>query len=247
MTGQNFSAPDGGALAPPTSGAEPANGGGGQGKVSSDGAIRPVMLWDPLVRITHWGLALAVLANGLILKPGGSVHIWIGWAVLGLLAVRLGWGFLGPAEARFSSFPLRPRAALGHLRALLAGRVDEHPSHNPAGAVMVYALWAALAVTVATGIVMTGGRSPIAIAEEKAAVAAGDWSVLVKDGEEAEEDDKGGFGALAEDIHEGAVNLMLILAVIHVAGVAIEGRALGRNLVAPMMFGAPGRKTRRRS
>lgn len=113
---------------------------------------------------------------------------------------------------------------------------------------MAYALWAALAVTLATGLVMTGGRSPIAIAEEKAAVAAGDWSVLVKadsDGDDGDENQ--GLGHLAESLHEGAVNLMLFLAMIHVAGVAVESRALGRNLLRPMLTGAPGRQSGRKS
>ncbi|MFN3606174.1 MAG: hypothetical protein ACK4SS_03115, partial [Cypionkella sp.] len=39
----------------------------------------------------------------------------------------------------------------------------------------------------------------------------------------------------AEDVHEVAANLVLILALIHVAGVALESRALGRNLVRPML------------
>lgn len=209
---------------------------------------RPVLLWDPLVRLTHWGIALAVLANGLILKPGSAIHIWIGWAVAALLAARLIWGLIGPPEARFSAFPPRPLAAMSHLRALMQRRVREHRSHNPAGALMAYALWAALAVTLATGLVMTGGRSPIAIAEEKAAVAAGDWSVLVKadsDGDDGDENQ--GLGHLAESLHEGAVNLMLFLAMIHVAGVAVESRALGRNLLRPMLTGAPGRQSGRKS
>lgn len=206
-------------------------------------------MWDPLVRITHWAVAMAVLANGLINKSGGTAHIWIGWAVLGLLALRFAWGVWGPYEARFTSFLPNPLAALRHVRALAGkltglnlggGALRDYPSHNPAGALMVYALWGGLAAVSITGLVMTGGASPVRLAEERAAVAAGDWSVLVQKGDDDGHDkdgDKEGDDAYewAEDVHEVAANLVLILALIHVAGVALESRALGRNLVRPML------------
>lgn len=31
--------------------------------------------WDPEVRMTYWTLAAEVLANGLLTKPGGMIHI----------------------------------------------------------------------------------------------------------------------------------------------------------------------------
>ncbi len=188
------------------------------------------------MRISHWLIAVAVIANGLLDKPGGTIHVWIGWGVLGLLAVRLAWGLIGPAEARFSAFPPNPRAALSHLVELVRGKPREYASHNPAGAIMVYALWGCLALVTATGLVMTDARSPIAIAQEKAAVAAGDWSVLVKTEGDEEEEEHTLKGA-AKELHEGAANLMLILALIHVAGIVVESRALRRNLVRPMVIG----------
>ena len=104
---------------------------------------------------------------------------------------------------------------------------------------MAYALWACLAVVIGTGLVMTGGKSPMTIAEEKAAVAAGDWSVLVTAGDEVPTEAEGeeGLGDLVEEVHEVVANLMLLLALVHVAGVAVESRALGRNLVRGMVSG----------
>lgn len=198
--------------------------------------------WDPLLRLIHWGIAAGVVANGVLNKPGASWHVWIGWGLMALLALRLLWGLIGPREARFSAFPPRPLAALSHLQRLgaaLAGRgtVQEHPSHNPAGAMMAYALWALLAVVSLTGLVMTGGASPVRLAEERAAVAAGDWSALVHEGEDDDHDGEGETGELAEEVHEVAANLMLILAVLHLAGVLAESFALKRNLVRAMTLG----------
>ncbi len=204
---------------------------------SNEGAQSPPELWDPLVRISHWLIAVAVIANGLLNKPGGTIHIWIGWGVLALLALRFVWGFLGPAEARFSAFPPDPRAAVSHLIDLVRGSPRHYRSHNPAGAIMVYALWACLVVVTGTGLYMTGAKSPITIAEEKAAVAAGDWSVLVKDDDDEKGEDSKVLGEAAKEVHEIAANLMLMLALIHVAGVAVESRATRRNLVRPMLVG----------
>jgi cytochrome b len=196
-------------------------------------------VWDPLVRITHWAVAAAVLANFLLNRAGGTWHIWIGWGLMAILALRFAWGFVGPREARFAAFLPNPFAALRHMGALLArlvgkgGAVPEYPSHNPAGAIMVYALWAMLAVVSITGLVMTGGASPVRLAQQQAVVETGDWSTLAQEGE-AGDDDEGGEG-WASEVHEVAANLVVILALIHVAGVALESRALGRNILRPML------------
>jgi cytochrome b len=174
----------------------------------------PPNLWDPVVRLTHWGIAVAVLLNALVTE-GGSL--------------------IGPSEARFSAFPPNPFAALRHLGDLARGRPREHRSHNPAGALMAYALWVTLATLIATGLILTGGSTPMQVARDKAAVASGDWSALIKKGESSDED--ASFRHTAGEIHEVAANLLLLFAVLHVAGVFVESRALKRNLVAPMLLG----------
>ncbi|WP_420003675.1 cytochrome b/b6 domain-containing protein [Arenibacterium sp. LLYu02] len=195
-------------------------------------------LWDPLVRLSHWGIALAVLVNGLLSAPGGTLHVWIGWTAMCVLGIRALWGLIGPREARFSAFPPDPRAGIGHLVSLLRRETPKaYPSHNPAGALMVYALWASLTLVSVTGLVMTSGRTPMQVAAENAAVAAGDWSALVSADATGESDSQKAVKRAAEAVHETAANLMLLLALLHVAGVVVEGRALRRNLVRPMLFG----------
>ncbi|MFM7332864.1 MAG: cytochrome b/b6 domain-containing protein [Tabrizicola sp.] len=194
-------------------------------------------LWDPVVRLTHWGIAVSVLLNALLDEGGSLLHVSVGWIVMALLVMRMVWGVLGPAEARFSAFPPNPITALRHLRQLIAGRVQDYPSHNPAGAMMAYVFWATLAVVTVTGLYMTGGATPMQVAEEKAAVASGDWSALIKadDGESSDEDKS--LRHTAEEVHDVAANLLLFLATLHIAGVFVEGRAMRRNLVKPMLLG----------
>ena len=209
---------------------------------AAEADIAPPSLWDPVVRLSHWGIALAVLANALVTDGGSLTHVSIGWLAMALLLMRLVWGGLGPAEARFSAFPPRPLAALRHLRQLLSGRVPHYPSHNPAGALMVYAFWASLAVVIASGLYLTGGATPMQVAAEKAAVASGDWSALIKTGGESPAAAQSGLRNTVIEVHNVAANLLLVLAALHVAGVFLESRAMQRNLVKPMLLGDAERR-----
>lgn len=201
-------------------------------------SIAPPSIWDPVVRLTHWGIAIAVLGNAIVNEGGSLIHVTLGWLAMALLVLRLVWGVLGPTEARFSAFPPNPAAALRHLRQLARGRVGHYPSHNPAGALMVYAFWAALTVVIVTGLILTGGATPMQVAADKAAVASGDWSALIKESDgESSDDEETGLRHTAEEVHEVAANLLLLLAALHVFGVIAEGRAMRRNLVAPMLLG----------
>jgi cytochrome b len=198
-------------------------------------------VWDPLVRLTHWGVAAAVLLNGLIVEEESQAHIWIGYAAFALVGLRLVWGLVGSDEARFSAFPLSLSAARAHARAILGGRHPApHRSHNPLGALMVYALWATLLAVSVTGVMLDDGG-----AGERAAIVAPAYAD--EDDDEREggrgeaEDDEEGESAL-EEIHETFANLLFVLAGLHVAGVAFETRTSGVNLVGAMINGEKRRR-----
>lgn len=197
----------------------------------------PPSLWDPVVRLTHWGIAAAVLLNALVTEKGSLTHVSLGWLAMALLVMRAVWGVLGPAEARFSAFLPNPAAAWRHLRQLLAGRVDHYPSHNPAGALMIYAFWASLAVVIATGLYATGGATPMQVAADNAAVASGDWSALIKEGDSESSKEDSGLRDTILEVHKVAANLLLFLAALHIGGVIVESRVMRRNLLKPMTFG----------
>lgn len=119
---------------------------------------RTIPVWDPLVRIIHWGLALTILINGAFTDAEGSLHEWVGYTAAALLAVRLFWGLFGTKHARFTAFPPSPARAFGHLSAMIRGDRTVHLSHNPLGALMVYNIWATVAVLAVTGYMMTTTR-----------------------------------------------------------------------------------------
>lgn len=118
-------------------------------------SARDVIVWDPLVRLVHWSLALAILLNGALTDEESMLHNWVGYVALGLVGVRILWAVIGPSPARFAAFPPNPRRAFKHLRCVLRGDNTVHLSHNPLGALMVYNIWLTVIVIGVTGYMMT--------------------------------------------------------------------------------------------
>lgn len=118
-------------------------------------SARDLAVWDPLVRLIHWSLALTILLNGAVTDPESDLHEWVGYVALGLVAIRLVWALIGPRNARFSAFPPSPKRAATYLRAILRGEHHPHLSHNPLGALMVYNLWLSVIGLGVTGYMMT--------------------------------------------------------------------------------------------
>ena len=186
--------------------------------------------WDPIVKLTHWGVVTAVIANAIFTEEGSGWHIWVGYGLACLLGLRLLWGLIGPAEARFSAFPPSPKRALAHIGEIRRGEVVRHRSHNPLGAMMAYAIWATLLVIAGSGIAMSGPppADPNAVSGERGESGKGEG------GEEASEDEG---EELFEEMHEIAVNLLYVLIALHLAGVVFETRRSGREIVGSMVPG----------
>lgn len=119
--------------------------------------VRPasVPVWDPLVRIFHWSLVAAFTVAFVSADEWDGAHETAGYAVAGLVALRLLWGFVGTKHARFADFVYRPVAVVGFLKDTVRLRARRYLGHNPAGGAMVIALLAMLALVTGTGILMT--------------------------------------------------------------------------------------------
>jgi cytochrome b len=198
--------------------------------------------WDPVVKLTHWSIAIAVLANAVLTEEGSANHVWVGYGLAAILALRLLWGVVGPAEARFTAFPPSPSRAIAHVGDVLAGRHARHRSHNPLGALMVYAIWACLLVIIGTGVAMAGLPNSQTVNRPNAAEAFP--FVTTTDDHDAEDEEQKGRGdgsgheeGIAEELHEGAANLLYGLILLHIAGVVFESRRQRRNLALAMLPG----------
>ena len=114
-----------------------------------------IQVWDPLVRVAHWGVAAGVAGAWWSLDRAGGWHEKIGYAVAALVGLRLVWGFIGSRHARFSDFVKGWRTTAAYARRLLAGAEERYIGHNPLGGWMALALWAAVAATCFTGWLYT--------------------------------------------------------------------------------------------
>jgi cytochrome b len=113
-----------------------------------------VTLWDPFVRLFHWSLAAAFLLNRFLTEAGESVHEWLGYAAVGLVALRVVWGFAATGAARWDHFwPTRSRLA-AHLRELRAGQPHRQLGHSPLGAVVMIAMMLGIVLLGVTGFAM---------------------------------------------------------------------------------------------
>lgn len=209
--------------------------------------------WDPIVKVTHWGVVAAVIGNALVTEEGSGWHIWVGYGLAALLGLRLLWGLIGSAEARFSAFPPSPARALAHLGAIRRGEVVRHRSHNPLGALMAYAIWATLLTITVSGVAMSGPppADPAAVTgereegsrggeseeEEGEHAALGDLVIAPAKADEGEGGREGEGDELFEEVHEVAVNLLYLLIALHLAGVVFETRRSGRAVVGAMLPG----------
>jgi cytochrome b len=116
-----------------------------------------IKVWDPLVRVFHWSLAGLFLAN-FFTEGGETLHVWFGYTILALLAIRFVWGWIGTRHARFSDWVRGPRATRDYLRNRLAGRSRRQLGHNPGAALMILALLGGVLATGITGWLQTTDR-----------------------------------------------------------------------------------------
>lgn len=204
--------------------------------VAEADATATVRVWDPLVRIFHWGLVAAFAVVWLTADELERVHEIAGYTIAGLVAFRLVWGFAGGRYARFVQFLRGPAPVLGHVRDMLRGRARRYLGHNPAGAAMIVALLITLSGTAFTGWLIAE-PSRIALLPEMPRIvtpAHADDDPFWRGGRDED---------AVEDVHETLANLLLVLAGLHVAGVAVASISHRENLVRAMITGdkrAPG-------
>ncbi|HRO58731.1 MAG TPA: cytochrome b/b6 domain-containing protein [Burkholderiaceae bacterium] len=180
--------------------------------------VNEVAVWDPFVRLFHWGLAASFLTAFVVEDHNLAVHSWAGYLALALVVARIPWGLFGPRHARFTDFVRSPGMALRYLKDTLAGRAARHLGHNPAGALMVVALLVLIPLLALTGM------ASLAIEE-----GAGPLAALLGDlGREAH---------WIAEFHEFLANMTMVLAGIHVVGVIVESLVHRENLVLSMITG----------
>jgi len=206
--------------------------------------LRPpnaVKVWDPLVRIFHWSLVAAFAIAWLTGDEESRLHELAGYAVIGLVLVRIVWGFIGTRYARFSDFVYRPSTVLGYAREMLAGKHRHYLGHNPLGGMMVLALLVSLLATGVTGLALQGaeqGTGPFtSLVTGTTVTMPGIIAKAVADDDDEDGNGEKENGELGEELHEFCANLTLLLVTLHIAGVIIGSLVHRENLVRAMFTG----------
>ncbi len=174
-------------------------------------------LWDAPVRIVHWSLVILLAFSWWSSEDHLNWHRWSGYAILGLVAFRVLWGFWGGGAARFSSFVRGPRAVAAYARTLPERTASNVPGHNPLGGWSVIAMLMVLAAQVTTGL----------FAVDVDAFEGGPLSHLVSFE----------LGRTLADLHEFSFRLLQVLVVLHVAAVLFYLVYKRTNLIGAMVTG----------
>ena len=179
-----------------------------------------VKVWDGVVRACHWGLVATFSALYVTAHNGmQNTHMLLGYLLTLLLGIRLVWGFVGSKHARFSDFSYRPSQVLAYLQAGLQGRAQHYLGHNPAGAMMVFALLIVLLSLSLSGLILQAGiefEGPLLpLLHGMADDAVYLWEAL----------------------HRFMSNAMLALIALHLMGVAGASIQHHENLIRAMLSG----------
>lgn len=196
-------------------------------------APRTIKVWDLFVRVFHWSLVIAFCIAFFTEGEPFWLHTSAGFAVAGLVAARIVWGFVGPEYARFSNFTYGPKAVFGYLTDLVRLRSRRYIGHSPAGGAMVLALLIMLAATTATGITIyfTGDA-----ARDGGQVTS--LSMRENESDEVEREDGEGEESVLQEIHSASGHIAFFLALFHIGGVALASFAHRENLPRSMVTGA---------
>ena len=224
-----------------------------------------VKVWDLFVRFFHWSLvvlfASAYLTGGedlpkwlvsmLGMGDEPPLHMWFGYGIATLVVLRVVWGFVGTAHARFADFVFDRATIIGYAKDLLSGSAKRYIGHNPLGGAMVVTLLVSLGLTTLTGMLHYGlddGKGPLGGFKVREVSVAMPSISLISDayadsddeaaghdhkshGDEEEEDE------LLKEIHEFFANFTLFLVFLHLGGVVFESRFHKENLARAMVTG----------
>lgn len=190
---------------------------GDRQKMSEGGTVR---VWDLFIRIFHWTLVFSFATAFITGELGvGGIHVMVGYLLCALWVSRMYWGFKGSEYARFRSFFFSITETRAYVLGMLKGHPRHYFGHNPAGALMVFALLALLLLILLSGLLTLGTID-----------YEGPFLFLANGvSDEASYAFKG--------IHEFLPIVGLVLVVLHILGVAAGSYQHKENLVRAMLTG----------
>lgn len=178
-------------------------------------------VWDPVTRLWHWVLVLAVSIGWSFGKFMSfdtiQWHFYIGYLILGLMLFRFLWGFIGPATVSYRAIIPTPAALIAYLKNIGRRQPSGARGHNPVGSISVIAMLISITAQGVTGLFI-------------------------------ESDDFFEYGPLAGYVSEATVSrltwwhhfnadVIMVLVGLHVAAILFYLLWKGENLIKPMISG----------
>ena len=178
-------------------------------------------IWDPVTRLWHWVLALAVGSGWTIGKfmsfDNIEWHFYLGYLVLGLVLFRCLWGLVGPAPVRLRALLPTPTELWQYLRHIGKREPGGTAGHNPLGSISVILMLLAVGAQAVTGLFIVSDdffeSGPLAGYVSEATVNRLTWW------------------------HHLNADLILILVALHVGAVLFYLVWKRENLIKPMITG----------
>lgn len=236
--------------------------------MADENRLYEVKVWDRSIRVFHWInvmclLALMTIGSAILyadflgISSAGKItlkimHAYVGYVFTFNLIWRLVWGFISSRYARWGSVVPFGRGYLGELKGWLrgvrTGETTEYQGHNPAGRLMLLALYVLLVAQMCTGLVLAGTDlyfPPFGHEFAEWATGAGeDHSRLVGLEPGAKELlDPEGYAAMRQfrepfiALHKLFFWLLLGAGILHVTAVVIDEIRNGNGLVSAMISG----------
>ena len=175
-------------------------------------------MWDLPVRLFHWSFAICFTVSWISGQAENlKWHYGSGMVLLGLIVFRVLWGLVGSPTARFGHFLRGPGAAVRYLRQSFGHFAPSHSfGHNAAGGLMVAALIGLGGLQVVSGMSSTDDL----IFEGPLYGHLPNW-----------------LARPLEILHEPLANILLALALLHIAVILVYRIVKRENLVRAMVLG----------
>ncbi len=231
----------------------------------SPSSLQGYRVWDAPTRWFHWINVVCILglvaigtallyAKELGVTDSGKIllkttHVWFGYVFALNLAWRLIWAFIGNRHARWSAIlPFRTgygAALKAYLKELIHGDEPPYLGHNPVARLMVSILLTLLVLQAVTGLVLAGtdiyyppfghwiaswiaapGVDPSTIVPyDKTGIDPKSWGSMRS------------FRSVFLTVHYWNFYALLVLIVIHIAGVVVTELREGGGIVSAMLTG----------
>ncbi len=186
-----------------------------------NGEQRKVYVWPLFSRISHWVIVFSFLASFCtsFYHHYFTMHMIFGYLFGATLLCRLLWGFMGPKYALFSHFQFSLASLKAYFREKIANRWRTiSPGHNPASSWFTLIVLVLGLIIVLSGMVLYG-------TQEASGVFAGLNQHYYR------------LSLVVENIHRLTSYILLLWAIVHIAGVLIEQFYHRTGMVLAMVTG----------